>query len=108
MDKEAMAKVNEILKASGRQELSMDELDQVVGGAGECFNVQDIRTVDDLNYYVYTFIASMEKSFGKDITIDIIRTQFDTNDLEKYYRNGDLDTLHNFLGQKILDGRGVH
>ena len=33
MDKEAMAKVNEILKASGRQELSMDELDQVKGQA---------------------------------------------------------------------------
>ena len=29
MDKEVMAKVNEILKANGTRELSMDEMDQV-------------------------------------------------------------------------------
>ena len=33
MDKEAMAKVNEILKANGRRELSMDEAENVVGGS---------------------------------------------------------------------------
>ena len=32
MDKEMMNKVNEILKANGRRELSLDEAGQVVGG----------------------------------------------------------------------------
>ena len=32
MDKELMAKINEALKANGRRELSMDDLDKVVGG----------------------------------------------------------------------------
>ncbi len=32
MNKEIMAKVNEILKANGTRELSMDEMDQVSGG----------------------------------------------------------------------------
>ena len=32
MDQEMMKKVNEVLKANGRRELSMDEADQVVGG----------------------------------------------------------------------------
>ena len=32
MDKEAMAKVNEILKANGRRELSMEETEMVNGG----------------------------------------------------------------------------
>ena len=35
MDQEIMAKVNEVLKAHGRRELSMDELDEVVGGKGD-------------------------------------------------------------------------
>ena len=33
MDKEMMEKVNVILKANGRQELSMEDLDKVVGGS---------------------------------------------------------------------------
>ena len=32
MDKEIMAKINETLKANGKRELSMDELDLVCGG----------------------------------------------------------------------------
>ena len=35
MDKEMMAKVNEVMKANGKRELSMDELDKVVGGSIE-------------------------------------------------------------------------
>ena len=32
MDKDMMAKINEALKANGRRELSLDELDKVTGG----------------------------------------------------------------------------
>ena len=32
MDKEMMSKINEVLKTNGRQELKMEDMDQVVGG----------------------------------------------------------------------------
>ena len=32
MDKEMMEKVNEVLKAHGKRELSLDEMDRVTGG----------------------------------------------------------------------------
>ena len=101
MDKEMMAKVNEVLKANGRRELSMDEMDKVVGG--ECFRIVDIKTEEDLDYFVYTFIASMEKSFGKDVTTDFLLKQLPSYDMIQYYQKGDLDTLHNFLGQRAID-----
>ncbi len=47
MDKEMMDKVNEYLKANGKRELSMDELEKVAGG-------QDTVTV---------FGAEMDEAF---------------------------------------------
>ena len=76
MEKEMMEKVNEILKAKGKRELSMDELDQVVGGDQPIiYHIGQCTSEEDINYYVYTFIASIENSFGKDIAADIIKTQ---------------------------------
>ena len=40
MDKEMMGKVNEFLKASGKRELSLDEMDKVVGGVDPEFEAQ--------------------------------------------------------------------
>ena len=40
MDKEMMDKINEVLKAHGKRELSMDELDQVVGGVDPEYEAQ--------------------------------------------------------------------
>ena len=65
MDKEAMAKANEILKkVQGRRELSMDEMDKVVGGSswdtitvfGEEismaeFNDMMLELTDKIGYY---------------------------------------------------------
>ena len=100
MEKEMMEKVNEILKANGKRELSMDELDKVVGGDQPIiYHIGQCTSEEDINYYVYTFIAGIENSFGKDIAADIIKTQIPSYDIEKYYRSGDLDTLHNFLCQ---------
>ena len=76
MDKEMMNKVNEVLKANGRRELSMDEAAQVSGGAGECYSIYDIRTEDDAWYFVYTFVASMEKNFGKDVTYGFLKERY--------------------------------
>ena len=56
MDKEMKAKIDEILKANSRRELSMDEMDKVSGGA--CYDVKDFKTEEDINYYVYTFIKA--------------------------------------------------
>ena len=85
------------------RELSMDEMDKVSGGAGECFRIVDIKTEEDLNFFVYTFIGSMEKSLGKDVVTDFLLEQLPSYDMIQYYRKGDLDTLHNFLGQRAID-----
>jgi hypothetical protein len=62
MEKEMMEKVNEILKAKGKRELSVDELDQVVGGDQPIiYHIGQCTSEEDINYYVYTFIASIEK-----------------------------------------------
>ena len=108
MDKEMMAKVNEILKANGRRELSLDELDKVVGGAGECFNARDIRTEEVLYFYVYVFLGTVEKQCGKNVVADIIKNQWPSHDAIGTYLHGDLDALHNFLGQKFIDRQGTH
>ena len=85
------------------RELSLDEMDKVSGGAGECFRIVDIKTEEDLNYFVYTFIASMEKAYGKDVVTDFLLQQLRSYDMIQYYQKGDLDTLHNFLGQRAID-----
>ena len=90
------------------RELSLDEMDKVSGGAGECFDCQNIRTLDDLDFYVYTFIANMEKSLGKDAAIAFVKSQLPSYDIDRNYAKGDLDTLHNFLAQKYIHGYGVH
>ena len=108
MDKDMMAKINEALKANDRRELSLDALDKVVGGAGECFNAQDIRTDEELNFYVYVFLGTIEKQCGKDVVADIIKDQFPSSDAIGTYLHGDLDALHNFLGQKFIDRQGTH
>ena len=85
------------------RELNLDEMDKVSGGAGECFRIVDIKTEEDLDYFVYTFIASMEKAYGKDVTTDFLLKQLRSYDMIQYYQKGDLDTLHNFLGQRAID-----
>lgn len=100
MDKEMMNKVNDVLKAKGMRELSMDEMDKVNGGGdGIIYHIGQCTSEEDINSYVYDFVASIENSFGKDVAADIIKTQIPSYDIEKYYRRGDLDTLHNFLCQ---------
>ena len=103
MDKEMMAKVNEVLKANGKRELSMDEVDKVVGG--ECCDVKYFKTAEDIDYYVYTFIAGIEQNCGRNVAADIVYMQWPSNDLKSCYwgGTGDLDCLHNLLCQKFLD-----
>ena len=84
----------------------MDEADKVVGGI--CVNCQDIRTEEDLDYYVYTFIAGIEKTYGREVAVSIVYSQFPTDEVITLYSRHGLNWLHNLLGQRFLDGRGVH
>ena len=98
MDKEMMDKVNEILKKNSKRELSLDELDQVNGGG-------DINAPfgneKELDLYVYTMIAGIEKSLGKDCANEFMRDTFHDSELAREYMNGDLDCVHNYLAQKF-------
>ena len=85
------------------RELSMDEMDKVSGGAG-CVNADKIRTEEDLVYYVYTFLASMEKAYGKDVVKEYIKADFKVMTAVDEYNNAGLDGLHNYLGQRFIDG----
>ncbi len=106
MDNELFAKINEFLKANGKRELSEDELDQVVGGM--ITDINQIQTEKDIYEYVYVFLAPIDKNFGRDVAVDIVKSQFPTADIDTYFGNGDLDTLCNFLHQKFIDGSGVN
>lgn len=108
MDQETKAKVDEYIKAHSTRELSLDEMDKVSGGTSPCFNAQQIRTEEDLNFYVYEFIGSIEKCFSKDVALDVVLSQFPSYDVITDYGHGDLDCLHNLLGLKFIDGQGVH
>ena len=89
---------------NGMRELSMDEMDKVSGGA--CYNANAIKSEADLDYFVYTYIASMEKSFGKHIVASILKDQgCSYNMIEDYYSAG-LDGLDNALGIWKLDRPG--
>ena len=69
MDKEMQAKVEEFVKSYGKRGLSLDELDKVVGGAGECFNAQDIRT-DEERAQLIDLAYAMTDSYGFDVALE--------------------------------------
>ena len=60
MDKEMMGKVNELLKANGKRELSLDEMDKVVGGVDPEFEAQAYKLGMTLvDAYPYEIAASV-------------------------------------------------
>ena len=69
MDKDAMAKVNEVLKANGKRELSMDEMDKVVGGTDVLVN-GTVKSEGE----VYDLAMAMVDSFGYDVAADAFCT----------------------------------
>ncbi len=71
-----MAKVNEVMKANGKRELSMDELDQVSGGSYAMHadgtisvNGGEPMTRAEFNNMIF----AMAKQFGLNITIGYLR-----------------------------------
>ena len=89
-------------KANGMRKLSMDEMDKVVGGAG-CVNADKIRTEEDLVYYVYTFLASMEKAYGKDMVKEYIKNDFKVITLVNEYDGFGLAGVYNYLGKRFIE-----
>ena len=69
MDKEMMEKVNEVMKAHGKRELSMDEMDQVSGGLnGDYYNGLTEQEVCDLYY-------SLTECVGFDVAYQMFMKQ---------------------------------
>ena len=103
MDKDMMAKVNEVLNANGKRELSLDELDQVVGG----FNVggKMVTTEADVDWFVYDFVKNYEALAGKDATAEMLLMVIGSARAVEEYRGSGLDGLYNHLCL-ILDNNG--
>ena len=101
MDKEMMAKVNEILKANGRRELSLDEMEQVVGGAdfkydGTYVYYMGIKeTRDEFSSHIF----DMAGSFGAGVTIGYLIELTGYNSTDIY--NANL-TATGLEAQKVL------
>ena len=77
MDKEMQAKVEEFVKSYGRRELSMDEMDKVVGGYYIPQTDEEKKQLIDLAY-------ALTDSFGFDVALEMFMktTGYDT------YRDG--------------------
>ena len=60
MDKDMMAKINEALKANGKRELSLDDLDKVVGG-------YYVPQTDEERKQLIELFYELTDSFGFDI-----------------------------------------
>ena len=84
------------------RELSMDEMNKVSGGAG-CVNADKIRNEEDLVYYVYTFLASMEKAYGKDMVKEYIKNDFKVMTLINEYDGFGLSGIYNYLGKRLIE-----
>lgn len=78
MDKDMKAKVDEIMKDLGTRELSLDEMDKVVGGSYSIkpdgkisINGQTPMTRDEFNNLMY----AMADTYGIDMAIDFMKNQ---------------------------------
>ena len=104
MDKEMMAKVNEILKANGRRELSLDELDKVVGG-------YYVPNTDEEREQLAEMFYAMTDSFGFDVALDMF---METTGYTTYRHNLSCGTDRDKMGVVLngyftmLDADGVY
>ena len=104
MDKDTMAKVNEVLKEKGFQELSLDDLDKVSGGS--CYSIYDIKTDDDLYSFVYEYIKFIEDAKGRNVAAELLYSQVPNLEMKKGYLSGGCQWLYNWLGIAMVDNGG--
>ena len=76
MNPEIKAKVNEILKARGIREVSMDEMDKVSGGWGSENNPHEINIngaqVDEATFN--NMVLDVMNSFGYDVALEVAQS----------------------------------
>ena len=94
------AKINALLKANGRRELSMDEIDSVVGGSG---GLNVCQTHEEIDKYCDT-VEAILNMLGVDLAISYVKADFPSPDIESCLKGEDgvqsLRTmLHNQLGK---------
>ena len=65
MDNEMMKKVNDTLKANGRRELSMEEMDKVSGGG------YYVPNTDEEKKWLIDLAYAMTDSFGFDVALEM-------------------------------------
>ena len=106
MNQEMMNKIDEVLKANGRQELSEDELGKVNGG-----DVGYICSVDGRWFseqFVLDFARNLTEQFGYNIAAEVLCEKFGYSKTEiKRARcsSGDMDSIDVFVDTmfKIAD-----
>ena len=94
MDKGVMAKSNEMLKANGKRELSVDELEKVAGG-GHFTSHEDIDAYCEV---VDLYIAN----FGLDAAIQFVINDVQSNEVKRVMQAEGAKGL-GYLLHKILD-----
>ena len=101
MDKEMLAKLNEVLKAKGRRELSLEEMGQVVGGLS-LFN-QEIRTEEDV-VAVCGVAAYLEQIYSRSFVAEWIMQETNDNNMMNDYRSFGVDGLYQRLCNIVIRG----
>ena len=99
MDKEMMGKVNELLKANGKRELSLDEMDKVSGGVDGIYGV-------DGHYYTEPEILAIGRTtaenLGYNVAAEVLCGMFmmDPSEIKKHNHStnsadavGDIDAF---------------
>ena len=94
MDKEMLAKINEVLKANGKRELSLDELDQVVGGAG--FGSSMFDTHEHVDAYC-EIVDQIVACCGLDVAINWVQQDMASEQVEKSMRKDGVGGLREML-----------
>lgn len=70
MDNDIMEKINEVLKAHGKHELSLDDLEQVAGGKGDgVINGVQFSEAEFNDLWI-----SMAKSCGYEVAVQMLMT----------------------------------
>ncbi len=101
MDKEMLEKVNELLKANGRQELSADEAEKIVGGEftlhddGTCTLDDNTMTCDQFTSLMY----AMTKAYGIKAAISWLhkKTEFWCTEMGKNAMGSDAERMEKIM-----------
>ena len=101
-----MDKVNEILAANGRRELSMEESEQVAGG-GLLIANWNIETPEDLYSFVNDFCKPIY-DLDPNILINVLQYYLPSYGIKREILAFGLDGLYNHLALIMEDGSGSH